>query len=58
MLLDNLHLLFSFSDKVNAKVSSSVELNLIQRSSTFLTVQGFKRSHLDARLITVVVELG
>ena len=59
MLLDNVHLLFGFSDKVNAKVSSSAGLNLIQRSPTFSDVQGFKWSHLDACLITVVVgELG
>ena len=59
MLLDNAYLLFSFGDKVNAIISSFSELNLIQGCSTFLTVQGLKRSHLDARLITIVVgELG
>ena len=55
MMLDNAYLLFSFGDKVNAKLSSFVGLNPIQGSYEFLTLQGFKRSHLDARLITIVV---
>ena len=55
MLLDHAYLLFNFSDKVNAIISSFSGLNPIQGSSTFSTIQGLKRSHLDARLITVVV---
>ena len=55
MLLNDANLLFHFGDKIYAIVSSFFGLNLIQGSSTFPTVQGFKRSHLDAILITVVI---
>jgi len=55
MLLDCTDLLLHFVHEINVVIPSLPGLYPIQRSSTLSAIQGFKMSHLDALLVTIVV---
>jgi hypothetical protein len=55
MLLDSSYFLFCFFDEIDAIVSPFSWFNPIQRSPALSAIQGFKRSHPKALLITIVI---
>ena len=55
VLLDGTDLLLRFVHEIDAIIPSLSGFDPIQRGSTLSTVQGFKWSHLDTLLITVVI---
>jgi len=54
MLLDGMDLLLRFVHEIYAIIPSFLGFHPIQWGSTLSTIQGFKWSHLDALLITIV----
>jgi len=55
MLLDGTDLLLRFVHEIDAIIPSFLGFNPIQRGSTLSTIQGFKWSHLDALLVTIII---
>jgi hypothetical protein len=55
IFLDSTNLSFGFFYKVNTVKSPFPRFHLVQRSSTLVSIQSFKRCHFDTHLITIVV---